>query len=226
MICGLETMLGNPVALYDAQFHNMYSSTSEPIELKILKDSPKYVPNIITQLEYIRQKRNNVEYIKEIDIFGQSKYYLLISEINEPLMELDFITLEGAVSALLYFLIQNETVKSIEKKYHRDLEYRMLNGSLSESEKEDVANLLDLNATDEYRVITFYLKSGNNKENFSAEQRKETKIVEKAVLKFLPKEYIFCNTNRIIYIHKENKKKENGNFEESWKNFKKKRKIN
>ena len=36
----------------------------------------------------------------------------------------------------------------------------------------------------------------------------------------------FCNTNRIIYIHKENKKKENGNFEESWKNFKKKRKIN
>lgn len=150
----------------------------------------------------------------------------LISEINEPLMELDFITLEGAVSALLYFLIQNETVKSIEKKYHRDLEYRMLNGSLSESEKEDVANLLDLNATDEYRVITFYLKSGNNKENFSAEQRKETKIVEKAVLKFLPKEYIFCNTNRIIYIHKENKKKENGNFEESWKNFKKKRKIN
>ena len=97
LICGLETMLGNPVALYDAQFHNMYSSTSEPIELKILKDSPKYVPNIITQLEYIRQKRNNVEYIKEIDILGQSKYYLLISEINEPLMELDFITLEGAV---------------------------------------------------------------------------------------------------------------------------------
>ena len=216
LICGLETMLGNPVALYDAQFHNMYSSTSEPIELKILKDSPKYVPNIITQLEYIRQKRNNVEYIKEIDIFGQSKYYLLISEINEPLMELDFITLEGAVSALLYFLIQNETVKSIEKKYHRDLEYRMLNGSLSESEKEDVANLLDLNATDEYRVITFYLKSGNNKENFSAEQRKETKIVEKAVLKFLPKEYIFCNTNRIIYIHKENKKKENGNRKEQF----------
>lgn len=113
-------------------------------------------------------------------------------------MELDFITLEGAVSALLYFLIQNETVKSIEKKYHRDLEYRMLNGSLSESEKEDVANLLDLNATDEYRVITFYLKSGNNKENFSAEQRKETKIVEKAVLKFLPKEYIFYQKNYYI----------------------------
>ena len=102
----------------------------------------------------------------------------------------------------------------------------MLNGSLSESEKEDVANLLDLNATDEYRVITFYLKSGNNKENFSAEQRKETKIVEKAVLKFLPKEYIFCNTNRIIYIHKEIKRRKTGISKKAGKNFKKKRKIN
>lgn len=144
LICGLETMLGNPIALYDEHFHNMYSSTSEPIELKILKDSQKYVPNIITQLEYIRQKRNNVEYIKEIDILGQSKYYLLISEINEPLMELDFITLEGAVSVLLYFLTENEMIKSIEKKYHRDLEYRMLNGSLSESEEEDVANPMSI----------------------------------------------------------------------------------
>lgn len=102
----------------------------------------------------------------------------------------------------------------------------MLNGSLSESEKEDVANLLDLNATDEYRVITFYLKSGNNKENFSAEQRKETKIVEKAVLKFLPEEYIFVIQIESYIFTRKIKKKENGNFEESWKNFKKKRKIN
>ena len=46
---------------------DLRANLSEPIELKILKDSPKYVPNIITQLEYIRQKRNNVEYIKEIE---------------------------------------------------------------------------------------------------------------------------------------------------------------
>lgn len=214
-------MLGNPVALYDAQFHNMYSSTSEPIELKILKDSQKYVANIITQLEYIRQKKNNVEYIKEIDILGQSKYYLLISEINEPLIELDFITLEGAVSALLYILTQNETIKNIKKKYHRDLEYRMLNGSLSESEEDDVANLLDLNVTDEYRVITFYLKSGNRRGDFSAEQREETEIVEKAVFKFLSEKYIFCNTNRIIYIHKENKKEEKREFRRKLEKFQK-----
>ena len=30
----------------------------------------------------------------------------------------------------------------------------MLNGSLSEAEEDDVANLLNLDATEEYRVIT------------------------------------------------------------------------
>lgn len=221
LMCALETMIGNPIALYDEQFHNICSSTSEPTELEILKDNQIYVPNIITQFEYIRQKRKNGEYIKEIDILDQSKYYLLISEINEPLMELDFITLEGAVTTLLYILTQNEMIKNIKKKYHRDLEYRMLNGSLSESEEEDVANLLDLNTTDEYRVITFYLKSVNSRGNFSAEQRKETKIVEKAVFKFVPKEYIFCNTNRIIYIHKENEKERKREFRRKLEKFQK-----
>lgn len=97
----------------------------------------------------------------------------------------------------------------------------MLNGSLSESEEEDVANLLNLNATDEYRVIIFYLKSGNDRGKFSSAQRKETEIVEKAVFKFLSEKYIFCNTNRIIYIHKENKKEEKREFRRKLEKFQK-----
>lgn len=123
--------------------------------LIIAEDNEKFVPNILTQYEYIRQKREN-----------------------------------------------------IERKYHRDLEYRMLNGSLSEAEEDDVANLLNLDATEEYRVITFYLKPEMCAGNFSADQRKETEIVEKTILNVVPKEYIYCNTNRVIYIHKENKKEE------------------
>ena len=48
LMCALETMLGNPIALYDEQFHNICSSTSEPNELEILKDNQIYAPNIIT----------------------------------------------------------------------------------------------------------------------------------------------------------------------------------
>lgn len=136
------------------------------------------VPNILTQHEYIRQKRNHVEYIKKINILDQCKFYLVISEVNESLTELDFITLENVISAILYNLTQAVTVRNIEKRYHRDLEYRMLNGSLSGAEEDEVASLLKLNMVDEYQVITFYLKPEIQKEIPLDEQFKRIWIIK------------------------------------------------
>ena len=206
MLAKVELILGNPMTLYDENLCKVYPNSSAASDLIILDDSEKYTPNILTQYEYIRQKRNYVEYIKKIIILDQCDFYLVISEVNEPLTELDFITLENAISAILYVLTQAVTVRNIEKKYHRDLEYRMLNGSLSGEEEDEVADLLKLNTTDEYQVIIFYLKSEISKESFSAIQRKETEQLEKEILKFAPIEYIYFTTNRIIYIHKRNPK--------------------
>lgn len=189
----VEKILGNSIALYDEDYHSIYPSASEKSELIIAEDNEKFVPNILTQYEYIRQKRENIEYIKKINILDQCKFYLVISEVNEPLIELDFITLENVILNLRYVLTQVVTAKNIERKYHRDLEYRMLNGSLSEAEEDEVANLLSLNAMDDYQVITFYLKPENYKGNFSTAQRKETEIVEKTILNAVPKEYIYSN---------------------------------
>ena len=212
-------ILGNPVTLYDKDFHNMYPDASEKKEFIITDDSEKYVPNIISRYEYIRQKREHIEYIKKINILSQYEFYLVTSEVNEPLMELDFITLDGIISPLRYILSQIMTEKNREKKYYRDLEYRLLNGSLSDAEEDEVANLLNLNSADEYRVIICYLKPENYKDNFSAVQRTETELIEKAVLKFVPKEHIYCNTNRVIYIHKENRKEERLEFRKKLEDF-------
>lgn len=197
---------GNPIALYDENFHYMYSSTSEKSDLIIADDNEKYVPNIISRYEYIRQKRKNVEYIRKINILNQYTFYLVVSEVNEPLKELDFITLDSLMPLLLYVLTQIITEKNMEKKYHSDLEYRLLNGSLSEAEEDDVANLLKLDVTEDYRVVTCYLKTENYKDNFNVFQRKKMEVIEKAILDFIPREYIYCNTNQVIYIHKENGK--------------------
>lgn len=197
---------GNPIALYDENFHYIYSSTSEKSDLIIADDNEKYVPNIISRYEYIRQKRKNVEYIRKINILNQYTFYLVVSEVNEPLRELDFITLDSLMPLLLYVLTQIITEKNMEKKYHRDLEYRLLNGSLSEAEEDDVANLLKLDVTEDYRVVTCYLKTENYKDNFNVFQRKKMEVIEKAILDFIPREYIYCNTNQVIYIHKENGK--------------------
>ena len=199
-------ILGNPIALYDEDFHYMYSSTSEESDFIIADDYEKYVPNIISRYEYMKQKRKNVEYIRNINILNQCTFYLVVSEVNGTLRDLDFITLDSLMPLLLYVLTQTVTDKNMEKKYHRDLEYRLLNGFLSEAEEDDVASLLKLGVTEDYRVVTCYLKPENYKDNFTASQRKKMEVIEKAILDFIPREYIYCNTNQVICIHKENRK--------------------
>lgn len=201
-------ILGNPIALYDEDFHYMYSGTSEESDLIIADGYEKYVPNIISRYEYMRQKRKNVEYIRNINILNQCTFYLVVSEVNGTLRDLDFITLDSLMPLLLYVLTQTVTDKNMEKKYHRDLEYRLLNGFLSEAEEDDVASLLKLGVTEDYRVVTCYLKTENYKDNFTGFQRKKMEVIEKAILDFIPREYIYCNTNQVIYIHKENRTEE------------------
>lgn len=199
----IDTILGNPVALYNGE-SICYASTAPGMsEFKKEEDCVAYTPNIITRYEYLRQKREYVEYIKKMDVFEQRDIYLVISERNEPLQELDFIALENIIVTLEYILVRCVIEEDIEKKYHRDLQYRLLNGSLTNVEEDEVADILNLNESDDLRVITFHMASKNNEGRFSDKQLKETKIVEKELMHFLPKDYIFSNTNQIIYIYKE-----------------------
>lgn len=202
----IDTILGNPVALYNGE-SICYASTAPGMsEFKKEEDCVAYTPNIITRYEYLRQKREHVEYIKKMDVFEQRDIYLVISERNEPLQELDFIALENIVVILQCILMRCVVEEDIEKKYHRDLQYRLLNGSLTNVEEDEVADILNLNESDDLRVITFHVAPKNNEGRFSDKQLKETKIVEKELMHLLPKDYIFSNTNQIIYIYKEDGK--------------------
>ena len=160
------------------------------------------MPRIITKHEYIRQKREYVEYIQKIDIFNYYHYYLVITEVNGPLSELDFVTLDNIITALFYLLAQDVTKKEMEIKYLRDLRYRLINGAMSDAEEDDAISLLDLSSTDEYRVVTFYLKPENRKDNFSIEQKNEIMNLSKEMSYYLSKGHIWYNTNCVIYLYK------------------------
>lgn len=194
----LETIVGNSVSLYDENFHCIYPS---PENNDFIIE--KYTPRTISGHEYLCQKREYVEYIQQINILNYYNYYLVVTEANEPLDELDFVALDNIITALFYLLAQDVTKRELEIKYYRDLRYRLLNGSMSDSEEDDVANLLDLSATDEYRVVTFYLKPEDKKENFIITQKNETKNLEKEISYYLAKEHILYNTNRVLYIYNE-----------------------
>lgn len=194
----LEAIVGNSVSLYDENFHCIYPS---PENNDFIIE--KYTSRTISGHEYLCQKRKYVEYIQQINILNYYNYYLVVTEANEPLDELDFVALDNIITALFYLLAQDVTKRELEIKYYRDLRYRLLNGSMSDSEEDDVANLLDLSATDEYRVVTFYLKPEDKKENFSITQKNETKNLEKEISYYLAKEHILYNTNRVLYIYNE-----------------------
>ena len=68
--------------------------------------------------------------------------------------------------------------EELDKKYQKDLEYRLLAGTLSSEEEDEVANILGLNDTDDLCVVTFRLLSKNKSGRFTSEQLRQTEIVE------------------------------------------------
>lgn len=119
---GGEKLLLTSLVVYENQLNErIVLSHLEELNKKqvsgliIAEDNEKFVPNIFTQYEYIRQKRENIEYIKKINILDQCVFYLVISEVNKPLIELDFITLENVIIKLLYILTQVVTEKILKE---------------------------------------------------------------------------------------------------------------
>lgn len=212
IIIQTEKAIGNPTVLYDGELNFLASSNLPGEKLVLEKDIEKYVPNIITRNEYLRQTREHIEYIMKLNEFGSSEFYLYITETNQPLTTLDFIALENVIAMLNNLLSRYETGINYEKKYRKDLEYRLLNGSLSDAEEDEAAHILNLKESEEYRVITFSLKSENSEEKFNASHRREIKFAEKEIARYLPKEYIYGYTNEIVYIHKEDKKESQQEF--------------
>ena len=103
--------------------------------------------------------------------------------------------------------------EELDKKYQKDLEYRLLVGALSSEEEDEVANILGLNDTDDLCVVTFRLLPKNKSGRFTSEQLRQTEIVEKELLRDLPKKYTTSNTNQIIYIYKKDEQISNLQFQ-------------
>ena len=78
-----------------------------------------------------------------------------------------------------------------------------MNGSMSNAEEDDVANLLNLSVKDEYRVVTLYLKPEDRKENFSIAQKNESKYVAEALYSYFPKENVYYSGNLVLYLYNE-----------------------
>lgn len=195
-------MLENPITLYDEEYVCLYSNDKEPAEFVMKEDAEEFVPNIITKWQYWHQKREQSEYIHKIDVFGHRPFYLVVTERNKKVETLDFIALENIIVDLRQIIMESVMEENIAIQYHKDLEYRLLNGSLSDLEKEEAAKILKIEKTDELRVVIFRVIPKNDEGQFTGKQRRELDIAEKMFWHQLPKDYVMRNTNQIIYLYK------------------------
>lgn len=195
-------MLENPITLYDEEYVCLYSNDKEPAEFVMKEDAEKFVPNIITKCQYWHQKREQSEYIHKIDVFGHRPFYLVLTERNKKVQTLDFIALENIIVELRHIIMGSVMEENIARQYHKDLEYRLLNGSLSDLEKEEAAKILKIEKTDELRVVIFRVIPKNDEGKFTDKQRRGLDIAEKMFWHRLPKDCVMRNTNQIIYIYK------------------------
>lgn len=209
----LNKMLDNPVAIYSSDYDCYASSEEEPVSFNIENGLKRYIPEVITKHQYFIQKREYVEYINKIQLFDGRYFYLVITEKNNQLNDIDFAGMEDAILTLQFVLMRLSAEEELDKKYQKDLEYRLLAGTLSSEEEDEVANILGLNDTDDLRVVTFRLLPKNKSGRFTSEQLRQTEIVEKELLRDLPKKYTTSNTNQIIYIYKKDEQISNLQFQ-------------
>lgn len=212
MIDLMKILFGNPVALYDADFHCHVSSETQNKPFALAEDRTEFVTDVRTQYTVYRQKRDCVEFINKIDVSGRWEVYLVISESENPLNELDFIAMESMVVSLKCTIARAVIEMDIEKKYHGDVSYRLLQGALSEDEEDEAAEILKLQDTDEMCVVTFRMMPTNHISRFAEEIIHETELEEDEISKLLPKEYILTMMNQVIYIHKKDRKESDLDF--------------
>ena len=198
----LNKMLDNPVTIYSSDYDCYASSEEEPVSFNIENGLKRYIPEVITKQQYFIQKREYVEYINKMQLFDGRYVYLVITEKNNQLNDIDFAGMEDAILTLQFALMRLSAEEELDKKYQKDLEYQLLAGTLSGEEEDEVANILGLNDTDDLRVVTFRLLPKNKSGRFTSDQLRQTEIVEKELLRNLPKKYTTSNTNQVIYIYK------------------------
>ena len=216
----IDRMVGNPLSLYDENRNCIATTDPTLTGFEFAKEVEEYRPDVmVAKYPYLRQARVYTEYIKKFDVYTQMRFYLVITEKNEALTTLDFISLENAIVVLQYLLMRRAAEENIAKKYHKDLGYRMLNGSLTNTELREVADILGFKKTDEFRVITCCLVPPDNTAKFTPLQLETTEFVKQELLQLLPKSYIYCNTNQIIYIHKEQDEENEYDFRRNLENI-------
>lgn len=211
----LEGLIGNPIALFDRNFHCITSTLPTLALFEIVEKIPYYRQTEEIKFPHYRQivkypelnGQKGYQIVVPIESMNHIKTYLLIGEMNKPLEELDFIAVENAATSLSLELVKQFAVAEVDKKFKTDLLEELIEGKIQSSASfYQNANLIGWNFAGSSAVVLF--KISKNKDIFSSKQKtrglsnqKETMLYE-AIHRFLPSEIIGNKSGFIVVIWK------------------------
>lgn len=141
----LGTMIENPIALYYSNLNCFASTNSDNTQLILSGEMEEYKPDIVTKFKYWKQTVNGyTQYIVKIDVINEAECYLVITEKNDKLTDLDYMAIENAIINLQYSFVSEFAQNEIRKKYQRDIIHNILNGLLNIKEMAEAAAAIGL----------------------------------------------------------------------------------
>lgn len=196
IIATLQSLIGNPVALYDRNFACMISDSLSAVPIENEEADTEREKIFETKFPYFWRKTQILEpAVKTVDqvvvpirTVNRIKVHLVVTEALKPLEELDFIAIENAATALSLELVKQFAVAEVEREFKNDIIDDLLAGKAQMLETVyHRANLIGWDLERSYAVLLFHVK-----EEFSSLGDKE---MEK------PKKSRMLKSKAFTYLH-------------------------
>ena len=180
IIEALESLIGNPVTIYNELF-KVIATTDQEVEL--FYESDKFQKQENTQNTIFPIYRRFVIYPKlqdreceqimiPITTVNQTKVMLVISAIHSGFSDFDFIAIENAATALSLNLAKKIAISEVEKKYKNEIIDDLLSGNIKDEDgiAERAENInFDLNSRS--AVVVFTLEFTGKKATIVSRER-------------------------------------------------------
>lgn len=224
----LESLIGNPVTIYNELF-KVIATTDSEVELFYESDKFQVEENIKNTIFPIYrrfviypklQDRECEQIMIPITTVNQTKVMLVISAIHSGFSDFDFIAIENAATALSLNLAKKIAISEVEKKYKNEIIDDLLSGDIKdEADIAERADNIKFDLNSRSAVVVFTLKF-NDKRVTSVSRERYYNILINNIDYYLKNAIVRERFNQVIVIWpvhsgQSNKKKEMNSIKRS-----------
>ena len=202
----LSKLIGNPIALFNQNLECQATTDKRIQQFEIQPDAKEYTLDFYSNYKYRRQEisledsQKIGQYLVRLNVMYNARMYLVITELEHPVSDMDFIAVENAVTALKQELFRQNSLADLEKKFQSDIMNNILNGKVhSIQELRRDSSLLGISMDAAYRIVAFNLGYGMNQVDLN-DTVKYTNILNNAIAIEFPNVKIQNDMDKVIVI--------------------------